>query len=98
MSDNSDHVLVMPFVTVASRGGPHEDHAFCAGWQMGGISVLLQLGQMPIYEVTIRTDCVPQADLIAMDRGYTLDTMASDVAGWTFARFTKVAPLAEVLS
>jgi hypothetical protein len=79
----------MPFVVVASKGGPYDDDSFCSGWQMGGISCLLLIGHPAVYQTTIRTDCIEQADLIAMDRGYTLRIAHSDVEGWTFACFTR---------
>jgi hypothetical protein len=93
VKDDDGMTLVMPFVTVASKGGPHDDEAFTAGWQMGGISCLLCMGQPQLYEVTIRTDCIPQADLIAMDRGYVLKTAESELEGWSFASFTRMATL-----
>lgn len=81
--------LVMPFVTCVSKGGPHDDESYVAGWQMGGISCLLLVGQPPLYQTTIRTDCTPQADLIAMDRGYIVEFAESEVEGWTVAVFTR---------
>lgn len=93
MNDDDGLMLVMPFVTVQSKGGPHDDVAYTAGWQMGGISCLLCMGQPQMYETTIRTDCIPQADLIAMDRGYTLQTVESEIEGWSFASFTRMAEL-----
>lgn len=84
----------MPFVTVTSKGGPHDDASFTAGWQLGGISMLLLMGRPTLYETTIRTDCIAQADLIAMDRGYVLKTGESGVEGWSFAVFARATPIA----
>ena len=85
----------MPFVTVTSKGGPHDDESFVAGWQMGGISALLHVGQPAVYEVLIATACVPQADLIAMDKGYTVRFIDTEVDGyWTQAIFSRATELA----
>lgn len=83
--------LVMPFVVAQSKGGPYEDEAFCAGWAMGGLSALLAVGRPAVHEVTIYTPAIPQADLIAMDRGYTVEFSDTDVEGWTYAVFTRAA-------
>lgn len=64
--------LAMPFVTVQSKGGPHEDNAYTAGYEMGALDMRLRaavaLGTKPA-EVCIRRESVLQCDLIAMRNG-----------------------------
>lgn len=85
MSDEEQagYDLVMPFVTVASKGGPHEDQAYTAGWEMGALDAYLQYGnvQNP-WQQTIRTDNAPQADRIAMKNGWIAE-FDDDGNGWT---------------
>lgn len=75
MDDETDDVemeLVMPFVTVTSRGGPHDDEAYTAGWEMGQMNerlrAALHYGLGP-PTVTIRRANLPQLELIAMQYG-----------------------------
>jgi len=82
--------LVMPFVTVASKGGPHEDQAFTAGWSMGALDALLEHRRPPVVEETIQTDCMPQVDLIAMRHGYSAVFEPTDVGGWEFMQLTRM--------
>lgn len=84
------HELVMPFVTVASKGGPHEDHAYTAGWSMGAIDALLEHRRPALVEETVQTDCMPQVDLIAMRHGYSAVFEPTDVGGWEFMQLTRV--------
>lgn len=88
--------LVMPFVTVASKGGPHEDQAYTAGWEMGALHALLsqERDHPHVHVQTVRADNREQADLIAMDCGYT--AMFSFTAeGWLLASFARLPPDAE---
>lgn len=83
--------LVMPFVTVASKGGPYDDLAYCAGWAMGALDAKLgAVMRLMSHEETVRTDDVPQADLVAMKNGYRLESTPSEVDGWTFCEFTSI--------
>lgn len=42
MSDEEQgYGLVMPFVSVASKGGPYDDDAYAAGWAMGALDAKL---------------------------------------------------------
>jgi hypothetical protein len=83
--------LVMPFVTVASRGGPWDDGAYCAGWAMGKLDTRLDVEQPVSVNETIRTVDAPQADLVAMKHGYRMKTKPSELDEWTFAEFTRVS-------
>lgn len=79
--------LVMPFVSVSSKGGPYDDVAYAAGWAMGVLDA--RLCQRPLlHEETIRTADVQQADLVAMKYGYRMESTPSDYEEWTFTKFT----------
>lgn len=80
--EDADYGLVMPFVTVASKGGPHDDQAYVAGYEMGKLDVELLTG-LDAFERTIRTDNVPQADLLAMRHGWKIESEATEYDEWT---------------
>ena len=80
--------LVMPFLTVASKGGPHDDESYTAGYEMGLLDAKLASG-VATHDVTIHAVSEAQADLLAMQHGY--HSVIGDVAdGWVFATFTKM--------
>ena len=81
--DESGWVLVMPFVTVTSVGGPHDDDAYVAGWEMGKLDAFLEHTKPQSLAQTVRSDNVAQADLVAMRHGYTMTVEDSMVEGWT---------------
>lgn len=74
--------LIVPFVVVESKGGPYNDQAFTAGYEMGIADMRCRIGneagandlRFPI----VRTDCLPQLDLIAMHHGYTMHVHPAD--------------------
>lgn len=75
MPDPTEYGLVMPFVTVTSVGGPHDDTAYVAGYEMGALDARLELAALARAIPTatnIHTVNQPQADLIAMKHGFTL--------------------------
>lgn len=75
MSDpEAEYGLVMPFVTVVSANGPHDDVAYVAGFEMGALDAQLELAALARAVPTttsIHTANRPQADLIAMKHGFT---------------------------
>jgi hypothetical protein len=78
----------MPFLPVASKGGPWDDDAFVAGYQMGLLDARLELGHLP-ESLTIYTGNREQADLIAMRHGYTVVfTQEPDWPEWTHMQVT----------
>lgn len=85
-----EYGLVMPFVTVHSKGGPHEDAAYTAGWEMGSLDARLTYELPAVLELTIHTVNVPQADLLAMKHGYAGVSGESEVDGWSFLTLTRV--------
>lgn len=77
--DESPYGLVMPFLPVQSKGGPHDDNAYVAGFQMGRLDGLLNTvaaAGLPLTDwfpeggETLRRDNREQADLIAMRYGF----------------------------
>lgn len=78
--------LVMPFVVCATQGGPYEDRSFVAGYELGCIAADPALvGSTGRH---IRTESVPQADLIAMHHNLSCEVGDADESGeWTHVRF-----------
>lgn len=87
--EEQKYEMVMPFVTVTSKGGPHEDEPYTAGWEMGGLYGRLEFSAVRYpFTQTIRTDSVPQADLIAMKFGYHMTaSMSEEVPEWSLVLF-----------
>lgn len=79
---------VMPFICVESAGGPHNDRAFCAGYQMGEIDGQLsfRIYQRKAYQIYV--ELTAQADLVGMMHGYTCEVLSTD-AEWAHIEFTK---------
>lgn len=75
----TDYGMVMPFVTVTSKGGPHDDDSYVAGWEMGALDAELKVSTWPLTR-TVRTENLPQVDLIAMRYGYTTDWYTAETA------------------
>lgn len=86
--DDVVHEMVMPFVVVESVGGPFDDAAFCAGWEMGQLDADLDSPGI-VHTQPILTENRPQADLIAMKHGWVMTTEDSGVAEWLHATFTR---------
>lgn len=95
MDDEHDedpgYEMVMPFLPVQSKGGPHNDAAFVAGYQMGLIDA--QLGGS-IYDQgrAINAECREQADLIAMRHGYIAEFSDEEVDGWVCMTLRRAVP------
>lgn len=86
--DCASFSLVMPFVTVRSTGGPHDDDAYTAGWEMGALDAELRCTMPPILERTIHLANARQADLIAMKHGYAIE-LADPQGDWVHMRLTR---------
>lgn len=89
MSDTPppDYSLVMPFVVVASAGGPYDDGAFVAGCRFGTWDALLTL--KPVMHAEYEPpELVPQLDLLAMHHGYTMTTEPFD-DDWTYVEMRR---------
>jgi hypothetical protein len=70
--------LVMPFVAVASVGGPYDDLAYAAGWEMGALNATLAGRDATVMHATIKTGNFDQADLVAMNNGYRIAYFRGD--------------------
>ena len=83
MDDESEYELVMPFVAVTSQGGPFDDTAYVAGYELGVLDGQLAGPHAPTPERPgppsvqdwrwIKTANVEQADLIAMRHGRSME-------------------------
>lgn len=84
--------LVMPFLPVASKGGPFDDQAFTAGYEMGLLDALLghayTFGRV---HRTLRSENREQADLLAMRHGWHATFVDTEVEGWIGAEFIRVS-------
>lgn len=72
MSEEHDMELVMPFVVVASVGGPFDDQAYCAGYEMGALDSRLAAAAchgLGCPTVTVLRGNVAQVELLAMKHG-----------------------------
>ena len=81
--------LVMPFVTVASKGGPHDDESYVAGYAMGLLDGKLKIAAAHGFDripQMVRDTCTAQADLIAMRHGYRTRQHHFD-DGWVEVEF-----------
>jgi hypothetical protein len=84
-----EYNLVLPFVAVTSKGGPYDDHAYVAGYEMGLLDARLAEVRPTLLETTIHTANAEQADLIAMSHGYVCTVVQSEESPeWSFATFT----------
>jgi hypothetical protein len=87
-TDEANYGLVMPFVTVASRGATHDDESYVAGYAMGILDA--QLSSDPAEHMeTVRESSLPQADLLAMRHGYSITSELPE-DGWSTVRFVKI--------
>lgn len=86
--DQTEFEVALPFVTVKSNGGPHDDESFAAGFEMGALDVILGTPYLQIYSTEIHSTSVRQADLIAMhyDFKMTMDSEDGTRASVTFSR------------
>ncbi|MFV8317145.1 hypothetical protein [Mycobacterium sp. 23] len=83
--------LVMPFIPVQSKGGPYDDDAFVAGYEMGLLDAQLS-GSTFTQGHAIRAENQHQADLIAMRHGYVAEfTTTEEAPGWVCMKTRRVA-------
>lgn len=87
--------MLIPFVTVTSRGGPHDDASYVAGYQCGRldaklavVSTLDVLGAR--FDVVLAEASEPQADLLAMHHGFSLVRLGDPLLGWVCLRLVYV--------
>ena len=73
--------MVMPFLPVQSKGGPYDDGAFVAGYQMGLLDAQLS-GSIFDQGRAVDVTCREQADLIAMRHGFIAEFTDEEVDDW----------------
>lgn len=78
MNDEAEHELVMPFVGVTSKGGPFDDDAYSAGWEMGALDMFLAANRPPFHGQPILAENAEQADLIGMKHGCKVTVRVMD--------------------
>jgi hypothetical protein len=88
--DDRDYGLVMPFVCVASAGGPFDDDAFTAGYQMGLLDAKLNKPNLAATTEMIYEQLRGQADLLAMRYGLRMDVL-HESDGWLHVGFAREA-------
>lgn len=100
---HEEYDLVMPFVSVVSKGGPFDDESYAAGWRMGVLDLNLALinslmespavavRPVPVHSEVIRMADLAQADLIAMQYRFAMKTESTPSPGWVRAVFVKLA-------
>lgn len=89
MTDHEDsYELVMPFVTVVSKGGPHDDASYVSGYQMGQLDIVLTIPFVHQHRTMTHTENVKQADLVALRHGFTMEVVGEDNI-WTTLEFRR---------
>jgi hypothetical protein len=82
--------LVMPFLPVTSKGGPFDDHAYTAGYEMGLLDALLgHAYSFGRQHRTIRVENREQADLLAMRHGWRTAFFEHDNE-WVGVEFVRI--------
>lgn len=90
--DLAGYGLLMPFLPVKSKGGPHDDDAFVAGWEMGKLDAYLSQDMSQLHTIAYTTlvheENWQQTDLLAMRYGFTAK-FAEPQDGWVAVRLTR---------
>lgn len=83
--------LLMPFVVVESAGGPYNDEAFVAGWQMGSLDrdLLTMDPRSQSVVIPMYSSCAAQVDLIAMKHGFTVTVLGNLDEQWATFRIER---------
>jgi hypothetical protein len=94
-----EYGLVMPFVPVVSKGGPYDDDAYTAGWEMGQLSMLLEQVQPTSHTQTVHTTNLEQVDRLAQYHGYDLTTRSVwGMSEWSYVDLVRIGPGHGVMS
>lgn len=92
----TDFELETPFVTVTSKGGPHDDQSYVCGYEMGLLDNELKSAKIIALMIskkyasiskTLHLDNKVQAELIAMKHGWTIIWKDTEVEGWVYGMF-----------
>lgn len=85
--------IVLPFVVCQSQGGPYEDDAYVAGYEIGEISTMLAQNAFLEWERPVHTGNLAQLDLVAMRWSYIVAERVEVDDTWTAVKIVK-APAA----
>ena len=110
MTDEQDRpepeamTLVVPFIVCTSKGGPYDDASFVAGFQAARVDHMLEVAALVCAErvavpFVVRTDLVPQLELLGMHRGFPVIEAAEvtetpeyqAMPEWSFVTFATTA-------
>lgn len=93
----------MKFVVVKTEGGPYDDGAYVAGFELGALNARLEAALhhgLGLPQATIHRENLPQADLLAMQVGATMEELPwpssvdDETAGeWAWVKFEWMADL-----
>lgn len=91
---------VMPFVTVSSVGGPHDDMSYVQGYSMGRLDEVLKNLIGDVYRLYTHPSNLPQADLLAMRFGFAVSCEPWEEApdDWVLLTFRRSSPAPDVLT
>jgi hypothetical protein len=95
--DDLDEDAPLPFVAVISEGGPYDDRAYEAGFQMGQLDIILGIPYVVYHTTVTYTTNVKQADLIAMHHGFKME-IESEEDEWTTLTFSVVCTCDETVT
>ena len=91
--------MVMPFVVCESQGGPYDDAAPVAGFEMGELDAQLNVAAVSdvlTMQRTLRSASLPQVDLVAMRHGFRLKVIAHHDNEWSTVTFRQSKATQEI--
>ena len=77
-----EYNLLLPFLPVESKGGPYDDLAFCAGYDVGYLHAQMRLGEEGVITTQVRSALVEQLDLCAMESDWHMQNNGEE-DDWT---------------
>lgn len=84
--EQDGYSLVIPFIVCTSQGGPYDDDAFVAGFQAGQIwrsLAAIAAVEGTGFDAMVRTELLPQLELIAMHHGFPHIEVEKHEGDWT---------------
>ena len=77
-----EYNLLLPFLPVESKGGPYDDLAFCAGYDVGYLHAQMRLGEDGVISTQVRSALVKQIDLCAMETDWHMRSDGDEEDDW----------------
>lgn len=94
--EDGGYELVIPFIPIQSEGGPFDDGAYAAGYEMGRLDVVLStasnLGLTPDTHYLCNEHNAEQVDLLAMRYGFSCLVEPVVATDWISVTFTAIVP------